>query len=166
MALWGKKAEAAQTFSDIMRGMQHSVNAANDILDQYYVEKLHKYFKKDGTPITRKLRITDNYEMNVPLISLINPSHLCIDELEIEFKAQINASEVKEMKDDTGTDKSNGTAANINRSSFNMDFRPSTVGENDTTIRIKFKPGVQPEGYSRIMDEFHKHIAAVNLKKD
>lgn len=149
MAFWNKTKENKHTFSDIIRGMQHSVNTAEEILETHYLEIINKYFKEDGTALTKRIRIDDNNIFEVPLISLVNQNSIAIDEMEIEFKAKINSIAMKSLEEgDKG----------INRSSFEMDFTPSEREGNTVLVKIKFKVATQPEGVSRIVDEFDKKI--------
>lgn len=149
MAFWNKKSHNKHTLSDIMRGMQHSVNTAQEILEKHHIHLLNRYFKEDGHPITKKIRISEDKVLDVPLVSVINQSSLCIDEMEIEFSAKINSIEMKNLKEDDVV---------VDRSSFTMDFTPSERSSNVVAVKIKFKTVKQPEGVSRIVDEFDKRI--------
>ncbi len=149
MAFWHKKNKVKHTLSDMMRGMQHSVNTAQEILEKHHIQLLNKYFTQDGYPITKKINLGDNKILDVPLISLINQNSLTIDEMEIDFKATVNEIELKNLKDEN---------SEIDRTSFTMDFSPSERDDHSLSIKIKFKTKTQPEGVSRIVDEFDKKI--------
>jgi len=149
MAFWNKKNKTKHTLSDMMRGMQHSVNTAQEILEKHHIQLLNKYFTQDGFPISKKINLGDGNILVVPLISLINQNSLTIDEMEIDFKAEINEIELKNIKDEN---------SDIDRTSFTMDFTPSERDDNSISIKIKFKTKTQPEGVSRIVDEFDKKI--------
>ncbi|HPW65762.1 MAG TPA: DUF2589 domain-containing protein [Salinivirgaceae bacterium] len=157
MAIWRKTSDKKnkQTLSDIMRGMQYSVNTAQEILEKHHVKILNKYFNEEGVPITKRIKINDDKIIEVPLISIINLSSLNIDELVIRFKAKINSIELKNLKDDN---------EDIDRSCFEMDFAPGEEDDNDVSVKIKFKIKEQPEGISRIVDEFDKQINSINNK--
>jgi hypothetical protein len=155
MVFWKTKPSMNHTLSDIMRGMQYSVNSAQEILEKHHLQLLNKYFSEDGNPITKKIKIGENKLLDVPLISVINQNSLCIDEMEVEFSAKINAIELKNLKAEDVHD-------DVDRTSFTMDFTTSDRNTNQVTIKIKFKTKEQPEGISRIIDEFDKQIHPIN----
>ena len=149
MAFWRKKNKVKHTLSDMMRGMQHSVNTAQEILENHHIQLLNRYFTQDGYPVSKKINLGDGKILDVPLISLVNQNSLSIDEMEIDFKAEVNEIELKNIKDEN---------TDIDRTSFTMDFTPNERDDNSISIKIKFKTKVQPEGISRIVDEFDKKI--------
>jgi hypothetical protein len=156
MAFWNKLKNNKQTLSDIMRGMQHSVNTAQEILEKHHIHLLNKYFSTDGNPRTKTIQLGDGRILNVPLISVINQNSLVIDEMEIEFKAKVNDVELKHLK---AVDEDNdGIIDEVDRTSFAMDFAASERGDNHVLVKIKFKTKELPEGVSRIVDEFDKEI--------
>ena len=157
MAFWNRKTKEQQTFADIIRGMQYAVNTAHEMLERYHVALLNKYFDDEGHPETKAIWVNDKH-MNVPLITLINQSSLSIEELEICFKAKIDGVILKSSKmPETGKD------IEIDRSAFEMNFAPSTRDGNTVDIRIKFKTTLQPEGVSRIVDEYNKLLEPVEM---
>ncbi|MEN8857944.1 MAG: DUF2589 domain-containing protein [Flavobacteriaceae bacterium] len=158
MAFWNKSKNNKQTLSDIMRGMQHSVNTAQDILEKHHIQLLNKYFKTDGVPETKTIQLGNGKILNVPLISLINQNSLVIDEMEIEFKAKIDEVELKHLK----AEDNDGIVDVPERTSFAMDFEASDRGDNYMLVKIKFKTKEQPEGISRIVDEFDKQIHPID----
>lgn len=56
-----------------------------------------------------------------------------------------------------------GKDIEIDRSAFEMNFAPSTRDGNTVDIRIKFKTTLQPEGVSRIVDEYNKLLEPVDM---
>lgn len=153
MTFWNKKSNEKQTLSDIMRGMQYSVNTAQEILEKHHIQLLNRYFSEDGVAVTKQIKISENKILDVPLISVVNQNSLCIDEMEIEFSAKINSIELKNLKSNN---------EDIDRSSFAMDFTPSERSNNKVSVKIKFKTKEQPEGISRIVDEFDKQIHPID----
>lgn len=153
MAFWNKKANAGQTFADIIRGMQYAVNTAHEMLERYHITILNKYFDAEGRAETKEIWIGSDKKMDIPLITLINQSSLSIDELEISFRAKIEGIALKSVKE---TDS--GKNIEIERSAFEMNFTPSTRDGNTVDVRIKFKTTQPPEGVSRIIDEYTKML--------
>ncbi|TCO09844.1 uncharacterized protein DUF2589 [Natronoflexus pectinivorans] len=157
MVFWKSKPSNKHTLSDIMRGMQHSVNTAQEILAKHYVNLMEKFFDDEGKPVTRTVFLPDNRSIEVPVISLMNQHSLYVDELEIDFKAQINGVALKNLREGK---------EDVDRASFAIDFTPSDRSDNAVSVKIKFKSCQKPEGVSRIVDEFDKTILPVDNLPD
>ena len=97
MAFWNKSKKEQITLSDIMRGMQHSVNTAQEILERHHIALLEKYFTLDGEPITQRIKINEEQHIDIPLVSIVNQSSLGIEELELDFTASINDVDLKSL---------------------------------------------------------------------
>lgn len=78
-----------------MRGMQYSVNTAQQMLERHHLYLLNKYFDGNGFPQTKDFRITPTRKLNIQVVSLINQNSLNINEMEIEFETKINSAEPK-----------------------------------------------------------------------
>lgn len=158
---WNNKKEIKKfTFSDLVRGIQHSVNAAQEILELHHIHILEKYFNEDGTPKTISLKVDEDKEINTPIISLINQSSLAVDEMEIAFKVAIDSHMIKEYTKEE--------EQSLERLSFDVSFVPDSVDTSKVDVKIKFKAATQPEGVSRIVDEFDKLVVPTQRidKKD
>lgn len=157
MAFWNKKT-GTQTFADIIRGMQYAVNTAHEMLERYHITLLNKYFDEKGRPEKKEIWLGEDRKIEVPIITLINQGSLSIEEMEICFKAKIDGVSVKSSQAlETGKD------INIDRTTFNMNFTPSTRDGNTVDVRIKFKSTQPPEGVSRIVDEYNKILEPVTI---
>ena len=86
-----------QTISDIIRGMQHAVNTAEDMLTAHQIEKLTEAFNEDGTPKMRFITLPDGRKVYIPLVSLTPSSSLSINELEC-----IPTAEMDRKSDNSG----------------------------------------------------------------
>ena len=147
--------ESRQTFSDLMRGLQYSVNAAQQVLERHHLYLLGKYIR-NGVPMTQRIRLNDRKVVDIPLLAYMNQGALGIDEIELEFRAKIDASSVKKMRE-----KGAGTQErdfNIDRSCFEMNFTPSEREGDAMRVRIRFKNRDVPEGVARLTDELNKEI--------
>lgn len=145
-----------QTFSDLMRGLQYSVNAAQQVLERHHLYLLGKYIDKLGRPKIQRIRLNDSKIVDIPLLAYMNQGALGIDEIELEFSAKINASAVKQM-----SEKGAGNSENdfeIDRSCFEMNFTPSEREGDVMHVKIKFKNRDVPEGVARLTDELNKEI--------
>lgn len=156
--------ESLQTFSDIIRGMQHAVNAAQETLQVHQFKLLQSYFNpEDGSPIMTWVTLPDGRRVDIPKISLIPQNMLAIEELEMSFSLSVSNSEVKKFENNI----EEVLPKEISRSSFQVGFArrdPQSISENkdsalsengkkDTIdVKIKFKSIPLPEGAARVQD--------------
>ena len=140
--------------------MQHSVNAAMEMVETRNVELLGRYFSPEGDPLTKRLNIDSQTAVDVPLISIVNPSTVNIKEVEMEFSVQINSSDLRCKQPQKGFQAGDQQAAfdnRLKRSSLEISFD----GQKDLSrmqVRIKFEAKPIPEGLSRTIDEYDKTI--------
>lgn len=143
------------TLSDIIRGLIHSVNTSQEILEQHYSRMLSRYFSKDGEPITTKIMVDPERYMEVPLITLISPSALALKEMDLEMSLHVDEIILKKVEDDDYEKE-------ITRGSFivSVDAAGITSEKPSDIINVcmKFRAIDPPEGVSRLFDEFNKQI--------
>lgn len=153
-----------QTFSDIIRGMQHAVNSAQEILQDHQFRLLQSYFnQEDGSPLMTFILLPDGRQVSIPKISLIPQNMLAIDELDMAFSVTVGSSEVKTFKNDL----EEVLPKEQSRSSFEVAFARRVQQENtdkktnndfssdnrDTIdVKIKFKAIPLTEGAARVQD--------------
>lgn len=158
---WSREENGSQTLSDLIRGLQHSVNAAMEMIETRNVELLGRYFTQEGTPLSRRLNIDDRTAVDVPLISIVNPSTINIKEVEMDFSVQINSADLRckqAQKGFTTGGEEVDFHNNLKRSSLEISFD----GKKDLSrmqVRVKFEAKPLPEGLSRVIDEYDKTIA-------
>lgn len=152
----GNPNKAKQTLSDITRGVQHAVNNAQEILDQHYTRMLGRYFDKYNSPKMVRIKVPPDSFMEVPLIALMSPSSLYLDELVMDLSLRIDETDVKKWR------KLDGRV--IDRTSFAISVGGAQSEEgkpkdrNQIDMRMVFKSIDPPEGIARILDEFTKKI--------
>jgi len=167
----------AQTLSDITRGMQYSVNAVQEILEQTYIRMLSRYFDESNNNEARTvtLKVSPNQEIEVPLIAIVQPNSLALQEMTVEMSIRIDDTTLKTGRpgpmlkaDQTGT---NEPSPSLNRTSFTVSIAPT--GKPDAprkgdviSVVMKFKAGDPPEGISRIIDEFTSKVLSRPVKAD
>ncbi|GHT84916.1 hypothetical protein FACS1894137_08550 [Spirochaetia bacterium] len=166
-------ADTDQTFSAIIRGMQHAVNTAQETLQNFQFQQMLKYFNPDtGEPYTVYVTLSDGRRIDIPQITLVPQSLLSIDELEMSFAVQVAHTEVK----GGGTENEKPKAGagkplpEPDRASFQVQFARRTVdgdtgeagaGDGDggtVSVRIKFKSIPVPEGAARVLDSLNLDI--------
>lgn len=160
MAFWKTDTSTPQTFASLIRGLEHSVNSALDMLESRNVEMLTRFFSEDGQPLTRRVQINNETAIDVPVISLIPPQSLGIKEVEMDFAVQVNSAPVKRRQNQKGfrigeTEEELRTW--LERSSLEVSF----TGSKDSTtinVKVKFESSPIPEGLSRVVEEFDKKI--------
>lgn len=166
MAYWNNEKNAPQTLSDLVRGLQHSVNTAMEMIETRNVELLGRYFSPNGNPITKRLNINEQTAVDVPLISIVNPSTINVKEVEMDFSVQIISSELRRKQPQEGFQAGENSAHfdnRLKRSNLEISFD----GKKDTSrmqVHIKFESKPIPEGLSRIIDEYDKTITPFSLQ--
>jgi hypothetical protein len=155
------------TLSDIARGMQHAVNTTQEIIEQHYIRLLDRYFDENGNPLMAVFNLTPDHVVQAPLISLVPPSALALEELTIEMSVEIRGASVKPVDtisknlDLTRTSFSvafaSGSRQPVAHSEENAD-EPKNNNGNVIGITMKFKRGDTPEGVARVLDEFNKTV--------
>lgn len=167
MAYWNKEKNVSQTLSDLVRGLQHSVNTAMEMIETRNVELLGRYFAPDGTPLSRRLNINDNTSVDVPIISIVNPSTINIKEVEMDFSVQIISSELRKKEAQNGFRAGNEEAKfnnRLKRSNLEISFDGNKNNASRMQIKIKFESKPIPEGLARIIDEYDKTISPFTIQ--
>lgn len=139
--------------SDILKGLHHAVNSAQEMLQAQQVQNLLRFWQSDdGIPVSRKVKIGDK-EMDVPLMSLVPHSHLEMNDVEIKFKARVG-----EVASHSFADKLNAGNA-MTHSDLQMEMDGIKATDDDVMeITIRFKSKETPEGVARLTDEYNKLI--------
>jgi hypothetical protein len=160
MPFWKKK-EAKQTFSDLVRGLQYSVNTAMEMLEARNLELLSRYFTEEGDPRVRRLNIDENTAIDVPIISIVSPSALAVKEMEMEFAVQINNVELREKMPQHGFlagEKHEDLKISTDRSDLQIDFSGTTDKTTTMKIKIKFESAPMAEGMAKTVEEFTRGV--------
>ncbi len=166
MSMTGEKTTNTQTetLSDIIRGMQHAVNTAQDTLADYQFQQLAKYFDEDGKPLFVHVEVEPGKYVNVPLVTLIPHNMLAIKTLEMEFSVKIASSVVKSFQS-----RESKETGDTQRSSFNVFFssrkkqdipkQGQESNDNDViNIKMTFENTEMTEASARIRELLYKRI--------
>lgn len=166
MAFWNKEEKGSQALSDLIRGLQHSVNAAMEMIETRNVELLGRYFTEDGVPLKKRIMVDERAAVDVPLISIVNPSTVNIKEVEMEFNVNVVDVDLRQKEAQGGFltgDKDVDFDNRLRRSKLEVSFD----GKNNQSkmhVKIKFESTPIPEGLSRVVDEYDKTIATFDVK--
>lgn len=148
------KEQTGQTLTDIAKGIQYTVNAAQDVVEKFYIGLLDRYFDKDNNPINMAVNITEDTAVDVPLITLVTPSGLELDELEVDMSLRVDGVRTKKEITKAGDE--------VERASFDISFsggQKSTIkNPNFIEMKMKFKKADAPEGIQRIIESFANNV--------
>lgn len=147
-----KKNREVTTFSDIMRGLQHSVSVVNEIINNQYIRTLNDYLDSDGNLKKITIPVADNKSVTLPLISLLPQKPILVDEVELCFKAHLDVDDIKQFN--------NHNRNEVDRASFSVDLKNQRRGSSKVDVKIKYRVGDEPEGYARLLDDINKNIGA------
>lgn len=158
MAFWNKRHKEPQTFSDLVRGLQYAVNTAQQMLSAHQQMLFNRYFDEQGQPFCREVNVGER-SLSVPYLSLVNHRSLGIDEIELSFKARIDATLLKDNNHHAGADN---PGTQVDRSCFEMSFSAPEGGThshaNIMDVRVRFKQLEPSEGLRRVLDEYDKTV--------
>lgn len=166
MAFWNKDDKSSQTLSDLIRGLQHSVNAAMEMIETRNIELLARYFTENGVPLKKRIMVDEKTAVDVPLISIVNPSTVNIKEVEMDFYVNVLDVDLKKKVAQAGFNTGEKPAEFDNRLKRSM-LEVSFDGKNNHSsmhVKIKFEATPIPEGLSRIVDEYDKTIATYEFR--
>lgn len=140
------------SLSDILKGIQQAVSSSVAMLQAQQVNNLSRFWMKGGQPVTQKVQV-GNREVDVPLFTLVPHSNLEMEDVEIKFKARIG-DVIPDRIENVGADNQPVTHADLQMSLQTGRIHPKDVME----ITVRFKIKDTPEGVSRLLDEYNKHL--------
>lgn len=168
MAFWNSDEKGSQTLSDLIRGLQHSVNAAMEMIETRNIELLGRYFTEDGVPLKKRIWVDDKTAIDVPLISIVNPSTVNIKEVEMDFHVNVLDVDLRKKAAQGGFNTGEKEVSFDNRLKRSK-LAVSFDGRNDKSsmhVKIKFEATPIPEGLSRLVDEYDKTIATFEFSNN
>ena len=144
------------SFSDIMNGLQYSVNCAQDTLQNHQIQNLTRLFEgtnanNANTFQSKKIMVGDK-TIDIPLIVLISHHYLAMDNVQIKFKAKVGS--VESQIPENNLLLSSPQRANLQMQMSNIKPDADDVME----VCVNFKVQETPESISRIIDDFVKNI--------
>ena len=149
-----------QTLSDIIRGITHSAVSAHDIVDQQFQKTVQKYFDVDAKGVFHakfaRVAVSDTQYMDVPLITMIDPKQLQLDEMEVRLGVRLTKAQVKQAVKSAADDPDKGTT----RSAFNVSLVSANPNHRHDVIDVtmKFKRADAVEATSRLNDELCSNL--------
>lgn len=152
------KEAPGQTLSDIVRGIAHAAESANDIGDMAVLRQFKMFFDLDekGNFVakTARVKVDDAHYMDVPLVAIIDPGSMTLNEMDVKMAVRLTQTEVKQQL------HAANASVMVQRSSFNVSLTGSKPGSRDDVIEVtmKFKKCEPQEGASRVIEELSNTI--------
>ena len=155
-----KREHTRQTLTDIAKGIQYTVNAAQDVVEKFYIGLLDRYFDDDNNPINMAVNLSDETTVDVPLITLVTPTGLELDELEVDMSLRVDGVSTKKEITKAGDE--------VERASFDISFsgggKANAKNPNFIEMKMKFKKADAPEGIQRIIESFSNNVIPKDIK--
>lgn len=156
---------SADSFGDILNGLQHAINSAQTILQNHQVQSLVRMFDTaDGSGsrklVTQPIRVGDRV-VDVPLLALVSHHYLAMDHVEVRFKARVGSVESQRIPDNGTDDRLQRCLLPEGERRADLQMRMSGIpqGAGDVMeVCVDFKVQQTPESISRLIDECVKNI--------
>ena len=144
--------DVENTLDSLVEALHSAVTEATHITEQQHIDRLKRFFNKDGTPKMMEFSAPspvpgeETRLIQVPMICLAPMNSIKIDEMEVELKIRMDRI-------------TNGKGKNGDKKSVRIDsttWLPSS--KEKVKLRIKFASNDVPEGFSRLIENFIKVI--------
>ena len=150
--------------SALLTGVMSAVQKAACTAGQQNLHVLDHYFSEDEetgklTPLYTRIQIAPGRVMDIPLITLLEPSGYGLEELEMDLSVRLKLDEVKKAIHRTA--KKN----NVQKGSYSVELCPrgqtATRRPSDVVdVKVRFKSRDASEGLSRIIEDLNNTITA------
>lgn len=145
-----------QTLSDIVRGIAHAAQSANEISELAILKHFNHFFEEENSCLiakTAKIQIDEKHVFNIPLITLVDPSTLSLNEIEVKMAVRMQESTVKEQLHLVSDE------LKVQRTSFNVSLTGCRPDKQDTIkVTMKFAKAEPQEGLSRMLELLNNTI--------
>jgi hypothetical protein len=149
--------------SDLVRGMQHVVNGAAELLAQHYTQQLERYFAEDGNPYLKRIKFPDGSTvMDVPLVALVPPSGLGLEKMSMRLSVRVDQTKVKRKQVEGSQTPHDRASLRVSLGSQEGDGRKGSMID----IEMEFKAGEPPEAAQRIIEELTKQMVPIQGDHD
>mgnify|MGYP006129273955 CR=1 FL=1 len=158
---------AKLNIEELVSGLLEAALVASSISERQHINALRNYFDDKGNPKTTSVKIQGK-DVEIPLYILADHSSIGLDELDIEFEANLNfGGEPSSLKKSLlGIFKKEGYDEH-NIKDIQVDNQ-SKSGDNGSTarIKVKFKNDTKPEMVSRLVDSYIQTMDSPNTSKE
>ena len=105
------------------------VEQQEDFLQQQ-IKRVDQLFAEDGTPYYKTIKTDQKKSLKVPLLSLVNPQVLELQEFDITFEAPLSSTDKKKIKEEQNKIKDEG---------LTLDYSDSKQHQGMVTLSFKYK---------------------------
>lgn len=158
-----------ESLAALTRGIHHAASSTYSMLAQQYIQMIGQFFEQkedeDGNlKLFAKMvyiKISENTETAIPLISLVAPKGLALERMKVCMSVRIEETNSKQATiDEDQTD--------IDRLSLKVSVSPRTKegqrrSSDVTDIDMEFTAGDPPEGVMRLIDAYTNLLDPKNL---
>lgn len=139
------------SLSALLKGIQQAVNSAQEMLQAQQASSVARMLQgQQGCPVTQKVTVGDR-EMEVPLMAILPQGHIALEDVEIKFNAKVSDVAAESLKSLRGQE--------IPHADLGVTLEGVKASAGDTMqITLRFRQQTQPEGLSRLLDEYNKLI--------
>ncbi len=158
-----------ESLAALTRGIHHAASTTYSMLAQQYIQMISQFFEqkedKDGNlKLFAKMaymKINEETETAIPLISLVSPKGLALERMKVNMSVKIEEIESKQATIDE--DK-----IDVDRLSFKVTVSPRTKdgarrASDVTDIEMEFTAGDPPEGVMRLIETYTNLLDPKNL---
>jgi hypothetical protein len=146
---------AKLNIEELVSGLLEAALVASSISERQHINTMRNYFDDKGNPKTTSVKIKGK-DVEIPLYILADHSSIGLEELDIEFEANLNfGGEPSSLKKSLlGIFKKKGYDEH-NIKGIEVDNQSRSSGKGSTAkIKVKFKSDTKPEMVSRLVDSY------------
>lgn len=105
------------------------IEQQEDFLKQQ-IKRIDQLFTKDGTPYYKNIKTNQQKSVKVPLVTLVNPQVLELQEFDITFEAPLSSTDKKKIKETKNLIKEEGVT---------LDYSESKSHKGMITLSFKYR---------------------------
>ncbi len=136
---------ANNTFDTLISAIHDAVEQAVDLATDQHIETINQFLEDDGALKTMVVKLTEDREIEVPLLALVPHNSIKISKVKVGFRVRFGALT------DSGTGRK--------RNALSLDLGGLFGMRRDyAEIEVTFSGTDPPEGVARLNDEIIKYM--------
>jgi hypothetical protein len=149
-----------QTLADLVRGIQHAVNASMESIEQHHIRTLDRFMDEvsgEQVPKRVSVKLDETHALSVPLVSLVQLTGLTLSEMTVEMAIRVSATAQKSPPE---AKRGRRKEDQFTRTSFVIEMASKDKANKDDLVCLKmvFRAGDTPEGVARVVEQFTNSI--------
>lgn len=161
---------------NLVSALASSVAEAEQAVRVHQIRNIHSFFGEDNQPVSVELKLPrassdgpgESSVVKVPLITLVNLSHMSISELEIKFSTSLG--EVSKAPEGGGENVSFAVEDPVERErktlgwsnevapAIDVSTGPATTESGTAAVTLRVRQADTPEGLARIISRLNRTI--------